>query len=277
MLPSSRCRSMHRAVTKASRAEVGGLRIAYLGSGSKGNSALVEAGDTMVMLDCGFSTRETLHRMDRLNRSPEAISAILVTHEHSDHIAGVARLARRFGMPVWLTAGTLHGCRELESVETGIINPHEPLVLGELEITPMAVPHDAREPCQYVFDDGVDRLGVITDIGHITPHVVETLAGCSALAVEANHDSGMLDDGPYPYRLKERVGGRYGHLNNLQTAKLLQSVDGSRLRWVAGVHLSETNNTPGLAREAMAGALGCQNEEVLIAGQASGLDWQSVA
>jgi len=267
---------MHRVVTKGTRAEVGDLRIAYLGSGSKGNSALIEAGRTSVMLDCGFSTRETLRRLERLGRTAENITAILVTHEHSDHISGVARLARRFGIPVWLTAGTLKGCADFGEVETGIINPHQPLVLGDLEITPMPVPHDAREPCQYVFDDGADRLGVITDIGHITPHVVETLAACSALLIEANHDVEMLDRGPYPYHLKQRVGGRLGHLNNEQAAGLLKDVDCSRLRWVAGVHLSDTNNTAALAGMAMASALDCDTGEVLIAGQESGLDWQSV-
>ncbi len=255
---------------------MGDLRIAYLGSGSKGNSALIEAGRTSVMLDCGFSTREALRRLERLDRSPESITAILVTHEHSDHISGVARLARRFDIPVWLTAGTLKGCPDLIDVETGIINPHQPLVLGDLEITPMPVPHDAREPCQFVFDDGSDRLGVMTDIGHITPHVVETLAACSALVIEANHDVEMLASGPYPYQLKQRVGGHLGHLNNGQTAGLLTEVDCSRLRWVAGVHLSDTNNTPQLASMAMANSLECKTEEVLIAGQESGLDWQSV-
>ncbi|MCH7510640.1 MAG: MBL fold metallo-hydrolase [Proteobacteria bacterium] len=268
---------MRRAATKGNRAEVGGLRIAYLGSGSKGNSALIEAGRTSVMLDCGFSTKETLRRLERLGRAPETITAILVTHEHSDHVSGVARLARRFNIPVWLTAGTLQGCPALDDVETGIINPHQPLVLGDLEITPMPVPHDAREPCQFVFDDGSDRLGVMTDIGHVTAHVVETLAACTALAIEANHDVEMLTSGPYPYRLKQRVGGRLGHLNNQQTGNLLKEVDTSRLRWVAGVHLSDTNNTPELASMAMASALECEPEEILIAGQESGLDWQSVA
>ena len=255
---------------------MGDLRIAYLGSGSKGNSALIEAGRTSVMLDCGFSIKETVRRLARLDRSPESITAILVTHEHSDHVSGVARLARRFNIPVWLTVGTLQGCPALDDVETGIINPHQALVLGDLEITPMPVPHDAREPCQFVFDDGSDRLGVMTDIGHITPHVVETLAACSALAIEANHDLDMLNNGPYPYRLKQRVGGRLGHLNNGQTGELLKEVDCSRLRWVAGLHLSDTNNTPKLVSTAMASALNCETEEVLIAGQESGLDWQSV-
>ncbi len=267
---------MHRVVTKGKRAKVGDLRIAYLGSGSKGNSALIEAGQTTIMLDCGFSTIETLRRLEKLDRSADDITAILVTHEHSDHVSGVARLARRFAIPVWLTAGTLKGCPALDDVETGIINPHEPLILGDLEITPMPVPHDAREPCQFVFDDGSDRLGVMTDIGHVTPHVVETLAACSALVIEANHDLDMLNNGPYPYALKQRVGGHLGHLNNGQTGDLLTEVDCSRLRWVAGVHLSENNNTEELARTAMASALDCKTDEVLIAGQQSGLEWQSV-
>ncbi len=267
---------MHPVAIKVRKADVGDLRIAYLGSGSKGNSALIEAGQTTVMLDCGFSTRETLRRLDRLNRSPECISAILVTHEHSDHIAGVARLARRFDVPVWLTAGTLRARADLNEIETGIINPHDPLVIGDLEISPIAVPHDAREPCQFVFDDGLDRLGVLTDTGHLTPHVIDSLASCTALVIEANHDAGMLSRGPYPYSVKQRVGGDLGHLNNGQTGELLDAVNHERLRWVAAVHLSETNNTPGLAKSAMADALGCDPAEVRVAGQESGLDWQKV-
>lgn len=252
-----------------------GLRAASLGSGSKGNSTLIEAGRTSILVDCGFSMRETIRRLKRLGREPEQISAIVVTHEHSDHVAGVAPLARRYGIPVWLTTGTLRGAPALDQIETGIIRYDEALVAGDIEIHPFSVPHDAREPCHFVFDDGHARLAVVTDLGHVTDRVIEALDGCNALMVESNHDSDMLENGPYPRQLKQRVGGVHGHLNNAQTAALLARLDRSRLRWVCALHLSETNNRPELARAALASGMDCLADDILVASQRSGLGWTS--
>jgi phosphoribosyl 1,2-cyclic phosphodiesterase len=155
-----------------------------------------------------------------------------------------------------------------------LISAHEAFSVGGLAVEPMPVPHDAREPCQFVFSDGASRMGVLTDLGRPTPHVLSSLAGCDALAIECNHDVEMLASGPYPAALKRRVGGDLGHLSNDQAARILGAMDASRLRHVIAVHLSEKNNTRELALAALAGALGCAIDEVEAAGQDEGLDWR---
>lgn len=252
------------------------LRFASLGSGSRGNATLVEAGDTCVMVDCGFSVSETRRRLARLCKAPEDIAAILVTHEHSDHIGGVAAFARRYGTPVWMTAGTsvMHADTDVPCLDwfTG----HEAFAIGDLQVAPFTVPHDAREPCQFVFGDGAARLGVLTDTGCITAHIREMLDGCDALLLECNHDAAMLAAGPYPPALKRRVGGRLGHLSNAQAAELLAALDTGALRHVVAAHLSDKNNRPELARAALADALCCGQDWIGIADQAVGLDWRQV-
>ena len=252
------------------------LRFASLGSGSRGNATLVEAGDTCIMVDCGFSISETQRRLARLGKSPDDIHAILVTHEHSDHIGGVAAFARRFRMPVWMTAGTsvMHNATDLPSLDW--FDGHTPIAIGGLEITPFPVPHDAREPCQFTFSDGAVRLGILTDTGNITAHIRQQLTGCQALLLECNHDTAMLADGPYPHSLKQRVGGRLGHLSNHQAAELLAALDTATLSHLVAAHLSDKNNRPELARMALAGVLDCAPDWIGIADQAEGLDWRQV-
>ncbi len=252
------------------------MQFASLGSGSRGNATLIEAGSTLVMVDCGFSCRETERRMARLDRSPEQLSAVLVTHEHGDHIRGVAVLARKYRLPVWLTRGTHLAMQDDNSLELHYIDGHHSRGLGELEVHPYTVPHDAREPCQFAFSDGVRRFGMLTDTGRITAHIRESLHACDALLLECNHDTGMLAHGPYSSRLKARVGGPLGHLSNSQAAGLLAEIDTSRLQHIVAAHLSEQNNQPDLAREALAGALDCAVERVGVAGQESGFDWRVI-
>ena len=252
------------------------MRFAWLGSGSRGNAALVEADGCCVMVDCGLGLREVEARLARLGKAPNDIHAILVTHEHSDHIGGVARFAARHDILVRATGGTARGFRGNLPPRLEPISPHEAFVVGALEVAPMPVPHDAHEPCQFVFSDGAARLGVVTDLGHVTAHVIASLQGCDALAIESNHDDGMLAAGPYPAPLKRRVGGDLGHLSNAQAAGLLAALDTGRLRHVVALHLSEINNTPALARAALAGALGCRPEEVPVADQQDGLGWRSL-
>ena len=157
------------------------MRFAYLGSGSKGNAALVRSSSTTLMLDCGFSVRETLNRFDRIGEEAASLSAIVVTHEHSDHIAGVGAVARKLGIPVWLTAGTARAAanRLGQLPFTQIFDPHTPFVIGDIEVHPYPVPHDAAEPAQFVFSDGNTRLGVLTDVGSTTSHI-ESMLGDSA-------------------------------------------------------------------------------------------------
>jgi len=251
------------------------MRFASLGSGSRGNATVVEQGDTLLLIDCGFSVRETERRLLRLGRDASQVSAVLVTHEHSDHIGGVAQFSRKYRVPVWMTAGTRSACRdEPERIE--LFNSHVAFAVGDLEITPFPVPHDAREPAQFVFSDGARRLGVLTDTGSLTLHIEQQLDGCDALLLECNHDREMLANGVYPPVLKARVGGSYGHLSNDQAAGLLQRIDCSRLQHLVAAHLSEKNNTEALARIAASSALGCADEWIAVARQDEGLDWREV-
>lgn len=254
------------------------LRFASLGSGSRGNATLVEAGGTRVLIDNGFSARECGRRLAALGVDPATLSAILVTHEHSDHANGVAPLAARHGVPVFLSAGTraamearghFDGVRlDLRRVVRGVAFP-----LGALVVTPVRVPHDAREPCQYLFEAGGARLGVLTDVGGCTPGVIDAYGGCDALLLECNHDVEMLRQGPYPAGLKQRVAGDYGHLSNRQAAAFLRALDTSRLSTLLLGHLSEQNNRESLARQAVAEALGWPQERIRVASQSGGHDW----
>lgn len=263
------------------------MRFSSLGSGSEGNALLVAVGtqsscpgtrQTQILMDCGFGLKDTLMRLARLDVSPEQLSGIVVTHEHGDHISGVARLARKYNLPVWLTHGTL---RSQPKVFAGIANireidPHLAFVIGDIEITPYSVPHDAAEPVQFVFSDGVRRLGVLTDTGCSTAHIEQTLSGCDALVLECNHDAEMLMNSDYPYSLKQRVGGRFGHLNNQESADILARLDMSRLQHLIAAHLSRRNNTPELAVRALSGAAMCEESWVGVATQEEGFAWREI-
>jgi phosphoribosyl 1,2-cyclic phosphodiesterase len=254
------------------------MRFALLGSGSEGNSLVVQAGRTSILLDCGFSLSETVARLSRLGLPPESLNGIVVTHEHGDHISGVAKLARKFSIPVWLTHGTLRTqSAAFAALPITEINTHNAFAIGGVEVQPFPVPHDAGEPVQFVFGDGAKRLGVLTDAGHVSQHIEATLSGCNALVLECNHDAGMLADGDYPYRLKQRVGGRFGHLNNDDAAALLGRLDNSRLQHIVAAHLSRKNNQPELAVRALSGALGCDEDWIAVATQDEGLDWREIA
>jgi phosphoribosyl 1,2-cyclic phosphodiesterase len=161
-------------------------------------------------------------------------------------------------------------------VSSRILDGHRTFAIGDLEITPYPVPHDAREPVQFVFSDGARRFGLLTDAGHVTPHMEQVLEGCDALALECNHDVAMLEAGGYPAALKRRILGRYGHLDNAAAAALLGRVAGAGLKHVVAAHLSEENNAPDLARAALAAALGCEHDWIGVADQETGLDWREL-
>jgi phosphoribosyl 1,2-cyclic phosphodiesterase len=255
------------------------MRFASLGSGSRGNALIVEAGDTRVLLDCGFAARTTVERLGRLGVSPDSLSGVLVTHEHSDHIAGVFRFARRYELPVYLTHGT-HAAAPRGKIplpECRLIDSHTPFAIGDLEIHPFPVPHDAREPVQYAFSNGVHRLGVLTDTGSITPHIVEVLRVCDALVLECNHDAALLAASDYPVMLKRRISGPLGHLENEAAASLLRQVDTSRLQHLVAAHLSQQNNRPGLAIAALASVLNCAEDWIGVACQDGGFDWRQLS
>ena len=249
------------------------MRFACLGSGSEGNGLVVEAGSTRVLLDCGFGLADSIARLARLDLQASDLAGIVVTHEHSDHIGGVGRLARRHKLPVWLTAGTLAMAQDLDGVAVQVIDSHAAFAVDGLEIRPFPVPHDAREPVQYVFGDGDRRLGVLTDAGGSTPHIEAMLCGVDALVLECNHDAEMLESGPYPASLKRRVGGRFGHLENGQSAALLDKLKHEKLRCVMAAHVSKKNNTSALAQRALAQVLDCADEDVRVACQTTGFGW----
>jgi len=254
------------------------MRFASLGSGSEGNALLVQSGATCVLMDCGFNLTETHARLARLGMTVEDINGIVVTHEHGDHISGVARLGRKHSIPVWLTHGTLRSKSNDLAVLPGLteISPHLPFSIGDLLIQPYAVPHDAAEPVQFVFSDGARRLGVLTDTGCSTPHIEMTLSGIDALVLECNHDADMLANSDYPYSLKQRVGGRMGHLSNTDAAALLARLQTDRLQHVVAAHLSRKNNLPELAIRALSDALGCSDDWIAIASQADGINWRTI-
>jgi phosphoribosyl 1,2-cyclic phosphodiesterase len=252
------------------------VRFACLGSGSEGNGLLVEAGATRVLIDCGFGIRDTVARLARIGVAPETITGIIVTHEHSDHVGGVAAFAARYDTPVWLTFGTLSTVAERFASLPAVygFDTHDAFAIDAIEVRPFPVPHDAREPVQFVCSDGQWRLGVLTDLGVSTLHVEATLSGCDALVIECNHDSGMLANGHYPYALKQRIAGRFGHLDNEAAGGLLSRLDNSKLKHVFAAHLSQHNNMPDLARAALATALGCSLDWIGIADQHDGFGWR---
>lgn len=254
------------------------MRFGCLGSGSKGNAWLVQAGDTCIMVDCGFGPREAGKRLARMGVEVGDLSAILVTHEHSDHGRGAAQLAAKARCSVWLSHGSHAMLDAVGSapLSASIIEGHQAFAIGALEITPYPVPHDAREPIQFVFSDGAQRFGLLTDAGHVTPHMESVLSGCDALALECNHDVARLEAGSYPLALKRRILGRYGHLDNDTAATLLHKIAGRSLKHVVAAHLSEENNAPELARAALARALGCTHDWVGVADQETGLDWRKI-
>jgi phosphoribosyl 1,2-cyclic phosphodiesterase len=252
------------------------MHFASLGSGSKGNSTLVRAGDTLVMIDCGFSLRETLRRLARLQIEPSQLDAILVTHEHTDHCSGVPALSRKFQIPVYLTHGTFSTGRCDGSYDQRLFNSEDSFTIGNLFIKAIAVPHDAAEPCQYRLTWEEHTLGVLTDLGSITPHVVESFRACHSLMLEFNHDSTMLLEGHYPPHLKRRVGGDWGHLNNQQAVELLRQIDCAGLRHLVVAHVSEKNNSRERAQGALLSVLESL-DGVTFAEQGAGFDWLSLS
>lgn len=251
------------------------MRFASLGSGSRGNAALVEAGGTCVMVDCGFSIRDTCRRLAVLGRVPADLTAILVTHEHGDHVSGVLPLARRFGIPVWMTAGTARAVDVGSDDPVRVISSGAQVELAGIEVEAVAVPHDAREPVQYIFTVADLKLGILTDLGSITSHVVARYRSCRGLLLEANHDLALLADGPYPDALKRRVGGDWGHLSNAQAAQLLHRLGDDVLRTLVVGHISQQNNSPELVQQALAPVTG-HLDQVLYASQDEGFGWQEL-
>ena len=258
------------------------LRFASLASGSRGNCLVVEAGDgtslTRVLLDCGLNLTDSERRLARLGLAPRDIDGMLVTHEHGDHAHGVFDFAAAHNIVVYLTYGTMLAMKAegkvIEGVRMVFVNGRQSEALGGMQVVPFTVPHDAREPVQFVLSDGERKLGVLTDIGAPTAHVAQILSGLDALVLECNYDHDMLWSGSYPKWLKQRIAGPFGHLDNEDSARLLGALDCSKLKHVIGAHLSQQNNKPSLARDALATAMNCSADWIGLATQDDGFDWR---
>jgi len=253
------------------------MRFCSLGSGSGGNATLIEASQgitsTQVLIDCGFSLRELTHRLLRAGSAPQALSAVFITHEHGDHVGCALTLAMRHRVPLWTSRGTWRaiGKPDFDPALLNFARDGAALPLGDLELLPFSVPHDANEPLQLTCHDGLHRMGLITDTGSLTPNLVRSLQGCNALLLECNHDEDLLRASSYPAGLKRRILGSHGHLSNSCAAELLAQCRDPHLRHVLAAHLSERNNSPALAAAALAGLL--DSAQLSVASQAMGSAW----
>ncbi|HEV3009986.1 MAG TPA: MBL fold metallo-hydrolase [Burkholderiales bacterium] len=256
------------------------MRFASLASGSSGNCLVAEASGTVVLVDCGLALTETERRLARFGLEPSQVSALLVTHEHGDHACGAFEFAAAHRIAVYLTHGTLAALKAegkvLDGVPLSIVNGRQAFFVDGIQVLPFTVPHDAREPVQYVLSDGASRLGVLTDVGISTAHVEKMLSGLDALVLECNYDRDLLWNGGYPRWLKERIAGPFGHLDNRESERLLAALDRSRLKHVIGAHLSQQNNRPELARAALARAMGCEESWISLATQDDGFGWRQL-
>lgn len=230
------------------------LRIGVLGSGSGGNAVVVESGPHRLLIDAGFSCRELVRRMKRLDFDPAGLGGLVITHEHIDHCRGADRFARKLSLPIFATQGTLTGVGlgEEASRQAQVLRSGEPREVAGFLIEPFSIPHDAREPVGVVVQDPSGRrIGLVADLGCRTGLAWGRLKDLDILLLETNHDLDMLRNGPYPWSLKQRIAGRHGHLSNRDAADGLPELMGDRLRFVVLYHLSETNNLPALAAAAV--------------------------
>jgi len=231
------------------------MKLCVLGSGSKGHSVYVEAGGTKVLFDAGFSRLRLKALLADIGVDIDEIDCVVISHEHTDHIAGLRVLGRK--KPVYLTRGALSRIRRRFEID----DPHtivagKPCELGGLVFTPTPTSHDAKEPVAFIIEENGARAGIVTDLGSVTRSVIHNMSDLDLAVVEANHDETMLIDGPYPWDLKQRIKGRHGHLSNRQCAKLVSSIYQPRLKNILLAHLSETNNLPKAARDEALLALG---------------------
>ena len=257
------------------------LRFRSLGSGSSGNATIVEASSghrvKRLLVDCGLGLKQLDQRLARASLRASDIDAVFITHEHGDHIGCARALALRERLPVWMSPGT-YGAIGSPDFD-GLLRPASDGVLidlGEICISPFTVPHDAREPLQLSCTDGASRLGILTDLGHATAHVLGKLARCDALLLECNHASGLLASSSYPPSLKKRVAGEYGHLSNEKAAAITRALHHCGLKTVVAAHLSQQNNRPELACAALSEALGWAASDIGVADPFYGTQWITV-
>ena len=250
------------------------VRFAVLGSGSKGNSLVIEGGGVCVLVDAGYSPRELRRRLSSLDVDLRAVTAVLITHGHGDHVKGARQLAGALGIPTYATEQTRRFCSTFTSLKNVVpIAPNEAFSLGGLRVLPVPTSHDAPGSVCFVVDDGDQCVGVCTDLGVADPMVGAALRAADALVLEHNHDAEMLQKGPYPAHLKRRIASERGHLSNEAGARLLALSAGPQLSRVLLAHLSEVNNTPALALRAARGVVDGRDVELSIAPQHHPTGW----
>jgi phosphoribosyl 1,2-cyclic phosphodiesterase len=254
------------------------IRFCSLGSGSSGNATVVEATTgittTRLLVDAGMSLREIELRLARAGLAGGDLDAIFVTHEHGDHIGCAVALAERYDLALWMSRGTWRALGDVDQpARFRFARDGESIAVGDIELRPFTVAHDAAEPLQLRCSDGDSCVVVLTDLGSITAHMIENVIGCDALILECNHDEALLAASRYPPSLKARIGGRFGHLGNATAVELLGHVAGPRLRHLVAAHLSRENNSPALVRAALASRWNGPREEIVVADPDRGFDW----
>lgn len=241
------------------------MRYTSLGSGSRGNATAVMQNERVVLIDCGFNRKTLLQRLQDAGIDPRQLDGVFVTHEHGDHARGVVAVCEALNIPFFASFGTARKMQWTEHPLWHCIRSDEVVTLGGLALLPVVVPHDAEEPLQFVLENTAGRkLGVLSDLGTLTPHILRAYQGCHGLQVEANHDPQMLQNGPYPPGLRARVAGDFGHLSNQQCAELVNRLRWDGLRYVAAGHISEKNNARALVSQSLSDVLGCSPADVKL-------------
>ena len=258
------------------------IRFCSLGSGSAGNACVVEASSgittTRLLVDAGFSLRVLEARLDRAGLRASDLDAVFVTHEHGDHIGCAVTLAQRHGLPLWTSRGTWRALAQVPSaLDLRFARDGQAIGVGDIELLPFTVAHDAAEPLQLRCSDGHACLVVLTDLGSITEHTARHVTHCDALIIECNHDPVLLAASRYPPSLKARIGGRLGHLSNQLAGAVLALADSGRLKHVVAAHLSRENNRAETARQSLAQRWGSREHDIVVADQTLGFDWLHLA
>ena len=244
------------------------LSLCTLASGSKGNSIYISDGQTRLLVDAGLSAAEIQRRMSAIGLDPQDLDGLIVSHEHSDHVQGIGVLSRRYKLPVYLTRTTMQAAYRL-----GKLHAHHHFQCGEafrvktLEIRPFSISHDAKDPAGFTISRNGKQIGIATDLGKATAMVADHLRRCGIIVLEANHDLKMLENGPYPWHLKQRIRSRSGHLSNLESRDLLVQIQHSKLKYIVLAHLSETNNTADKALTEVSSAASLSNTRIVVADQ----------
>ena len=252
------------------------MRFASLGSGSKGNATVVESNSTRILIDCGFNRKHTRLRLQELSLDLSDLDAILVSHEHGDHAKGVVLVCESINKPFYSTYGTARAAGWLDHSLWRCINGGESFVINDLSIQTVVVPHDSEEPIQFVVSSDEYKVGVLSDLGSLTPHVIDAYQNCHGLLLEANHDLQLLQQGSYPPALKMRVAGDHGHLNNQQAADLLSRLLWPGLQYVLASHISDKNNNIELVQKEFAQVLDCDWLDVDAAVQGKSTGWRQL-